>query len=207
MLSLVTPVFALVTALGAALAMLGIVPAGPAWAAGAMPNAVSATTAYFDPIIQTVLQGLAVAIAGGIIWLIKRGLAYLGLKISADQADAYSDALTKLVQSGAAKLDNDVIVAKGWDHVDVKNATIANALNGAAAKFPEALAGVGLDPAAPDFNAKLQAGLERVYATAMIPVAASPVTPPAPPPLAWAPAAAMPDPFVRRPADSLMQGA
>lgn len=149
--------------------------------ATALPNAVSDTTAYLDPIIQTVLQVMAMAIASVAIWAITRVAQHFGLKVSAEQSAQFDGALTKLVQSGVAKA-NDLIEAHGWDHVAVKNATIAGAMTGAAAKFPDALAGVGLSPDDPAFGQKLREALERIYPAAMAEVAASPATPPAPAP-------------------------
>jgi len=146
-------------------------------AAVAQPNAVSDTTAYLDPIIVTVLQALGVVVGAAATWALTRIAQNFGMKVTQQQVDAYDVALKKLVQYGAGRA-NELIIERGWNSLDVKNVTLANAINGAAEKFPDALAGVGLSPSDPRFEEKVKEGLERIYPTAMAEVANSPTTPP-----------------------------
>lgn len=132
-----------------------------------------------QPIIA--LAGIVVTAAAG--WLAQRLGSYLGIKRNDAAMQAFDAALARSVQAGASGAQ-DLIKAKGWDHVDVKNSIVATAAPILITRFAPALVGVGLDPADPGgtTTAYVTAELNRIFPTAMTAVAASPVTPPAPPP-------------------------
>lgn len=125
------------------------------------------------------LAGVVVTVFGGV------ALQAIARKFktdaSAQQVAAFDGALGKALQFGVTASE-DLIRAKGWDHVDVKSQVVGIALNTMVARFPGALAAVGLsanlgDPA----NQKaIQDALQRALPAAFTVAAASPATPPAP---------------------------
>ncbi len=107
------------------------------------------------------------------------------IQFSDAQVSAFDDALRKTITYEATQAQS-LIASKGWDHVEVHDAVIANGLNTIVAKFPGALAGVGLstDLSDPANRQAIQAALQRALPAAFTAAAASPATPPATAPVA-----------------------
>jgi hypothetical protein len=119
-------------------------------------------------ILTTVLTA-----AGGYatMWLRSKGI-----QVSQDNWNTtLNNAVTYGVQASTA-----VIAAKGWDHVDSKNAVLNSALLYITSHNPKALAKVSLTPdlGNEDNRAMLRQALERVLPAAAYTAAASPSTPP-----------------------------
>ena len=73
-----------------------------------------------------------------------------------------------------------VIAQKGWDHIDSKDAVIRVALQALPEKFPDALAGAGIDLNANDGRSQVIDQMTRMIPDVFARAAASPATPPAP---------------------------
>jgi hypothetical protein len=135
-------------------------------------------SADLSPIVNTVI-GLA---ATGIGIFGSMALAALAkrcnIQVSAGQTAAFDAALNKAITFGAATLQTE-IAAKGWNHPDVQNAVLSQALTTMADRFPDALAGVGLSPDLSDpRNARIISNaLTRALPAAFTAAAASPATP------------------------------
>jgi hypothetical protein len=134
-----------------------------------------------SPVVQSVIGLCAVALTvlGGIALQVVA--AKWKVQLSASQSAEFDAALSKALTYGATTADAE-IRAKGWDHPDVKNAVVATALTYAVAKFPDAIAAVGLstDLTNPTNVATITAALQRALPAAMLTASASPATPPAP---------------------------
>ena len=110
-------------------------------------------------------------------WGISRLVRWLGLKNAAQASANLDDALEKSVTYGLQQ-SQDIIKAQGWDHADVRNATLAKAAPYMIAHFPDALAAVGCDLSKPDaLNACVTEALDRAFPQAVAVAAASPSTP------------------------------
>ena len=133
------------------------------------------------PIFQSVIGLCAIGITAAGTWALARVAGHF--KISAQNAvvKGFDDALTKAVQAGAGSAMS-LVQSKGWTDPAVKSAVLDFAAPYMIAKFAPALASIGLDPTDPNgaTTAYINAELNRVFPLAMAPVAASPVTPPAP---------------------------
>lgn len=137
------------------------------------------------------LQGLGIVllgigIAGGklaLSWLNTK-LGAAKIQLSASTKAELEDAAGKALTFGITQADA-LIRAKGWDHVDVRNAVLATATSYAIGQFPDALARAGIDPSNPVAAAAQLAGiLTRKLPEAATTAAASPATPPVAPPAA-----------------------
>jgi hypothetical protein len=126
-----------------------------------------------------VLKYLAAFVGTGLLWLIKRAITWVGLKLSAERQAALIGAVDKMLTFGVTKAEQ-VIAQKGWDHVDSKDAVIRVALQALPEKFPDAVAGAGLDLKNPVDHAAVADMMERMIPDVFARAAASPATPPAP---------------------------
>jgi hypothetical protein len=72
----------------------------------------------------------------------------------------------------------ELIKANGWDHAEVRNATLAKALPYLIDHFPDELRAAKLDPADPATEQRMQAALLRALPHAAFVAANSPATPP-----------------------------
>lgn len=139
-------------------------------------------TIDLSPVFGAVLSLCAIALTTFGTWAIGRLATKLGIQANNEAVQAFDDALTKAVHAGAMGAQ-DLIAANGYDHPAVKNTILAIAAPYAISKFAPALKGIGLDPTDPIKTTNyLKAELDRIFPTAMVPIAASPVTPPAPSP-------------------------
>lgn len=132
--------------------------------------------------IETTVVSLA-ATALGIVgtWAVSRLAQRFGLQVNQAQKAMFDQALSDSLTYGVTQADA-TIKAKGWDHVDSKNAIIDAGLSYVVAKFPDALKAVGLssnlnDPAN---AAAITSALTRMLPIATTTAAASPTTPPSP---------------------------
>ncbi len=127
-------------------------------------------------------QGLQL-IAGALglvgLWALQRAVTWMGLKLSAERQAALTSAVDKMLTLGVTKAET-VIAQKGWDHVDSKNAVIRVALQALPEKFPDALAGAGLDITKPADQAMVVDQMTRMIPDVFARAAASPATPAAP---------------------------
>lgn len=139
-------------------------------------------TVDLSPIESAAISLAAVALSTFGTWALYRLADLFHISRQNVAIQGFDNALVKSVQAGAGAV-NDEIKAKGWDHVDVKSSIVALAAPYAMAKFAPALKSIGLDPADPGgaTTRYLTDELNRIFPTAMIPVAQSPVTPPSPP--------------------------
>ena len=96
----------------------------------------------FEPVINALLQLVASLLlaAGG--WLIARPVHWLGLKNAAQATANLDDALQKAIAYGLQQVQ-DTIREKGWDHIDVRDRTLAIAPPYLITRFPDALRAVG----------------------------------------------------------------
>lgn len=138
------------------------------------------STIDLSPILTPILQVVGIGLAGLAAALIQRALARVNISITDAQRQQLEDAAAKSLQAGIG-LMTDRIRAKGWDHPEVQNGAVAAAANYAIAKFPAALAAVGIDVSNPQqARAQLDGILNRKFPEEATKAAASPVTPPAP---------------------------
>lgn len=117
------------------------------------------------------LGALAMTVVG--TWALQRLAQRLGVQLSAARAQLVDATLTKAIGAGAAAAEQ-LAAAKGWDHPDVKNATLAGALQFLDDHAAAALKTVGLDPVAD--KTQIAAHLNALLPAAMAPIAASPAT-------------------------------
>ena len=141
------------------------------------------TTAIdFTPIINVVLQTMATVLLGAGTWGISRLVHWLGLKNAAQASANLDDALGKSVAYGLQQ-SQQLIKANGWDHADVRSATLASAAPYMIAHFPDALKAVGCDLSNTDaVTACVTQALDRAFPQAVRVAATSPATLPAVPP-------------------------
>lgn len=115
---------------------------------------------------------------------LRRLFEWLGLRNRSQLRLVFDDILQKGILWGIQQAE-DLIRVKGWDHLDVRDKTVAEALDYITARFGASLAPVlrqdGLRLGSDAAGAELRAALERAYPVAAGIAAASPVTPPAPP--------------------------
>ncbi len=136
-----------------------------------------------DPIIDVLLQLAATVLLAVGTWAISRFTMWLGLKNAAQATATLDDALQKAVTYGLQQ-SQELIKQKGWDHVDVRNATLAQAAPYMINHFPDALKNVGLDMSNPQaVQLAVMGALDRSFPHAAAIAAASPATPPATAPL------------------------
>lgn len=153
----------------------------------AVPTSTS-TQVWFGNALSAVLMACVppvAAIACAVLWRIA---ALVGVKAtSEDQAKLNDEAKVALTQAIVAA--GPLIAEKGWDHVDVKNQVVADALNFFLQRNPDratkiaTAAGVA-NPAAPSAakDAAVTQSLMARLPDAASQAAASPATPPVDPP-------------------------
>lgn len=153
----------------------------------AVPTSTSSQV-YFGNILTAVLTACVPAVAAiacAVLWKIA---GYFGIKASAEDQAKFADE-AKVALTQAIVVAGPEIAAKGWDHVDVKNQIVANALNFYLQRYPDrstaiaTAAGVA-NPSVPS-NAKSAAVAQSLMARlpdAASQAAASPATPPVEPP-------------------------
>jgi len=130
------------------------------------------------PITNVLLQLAGAVILGVGTWAIGRLLQWLGLKTSAQAMANLDDALGKAVTYGLQQ-SQDLIRQKGWDHADVRNATLAAAVPYLIKRFPDTLKAVGVDLSNEKATTEAVTGaLDRAFPHAAATAAASPATPP-----------------------------
>ena len=142
---------------------------------------MNAVAAQLDitPITSALMQLLGAVIMGFGTWAVGRFVQWLGLKNSEQIAANIDDALRKAVTYGLQQAQ-DEIRAKGWDHVDVRNKALQQALPYMINHFPDTLKAAGLDLNNQDQTAKLvERALDRAFPEAARQAAESPATPPA----------------------------
>ena len=127
----------------------------------------------FLSLLAALLLALASAVA-------KRVFTKLGLQVTDAQQDALNDMAHKSVSYGIGTATAE-IKAKGWDHIDVKNAVAQAAGQYAVTQFPGLLKQAGIDMSNPAATASmLSAGImTRVFPDAVSRASFSPATPPA----------------------------
>lgn len=124
------------------------------------------TVVDVSPVLDLVIKllvALALLVGSWLLhWLVRR----VKLLNNAGFQAAWTDALDKSL-TWAATQSTAIIKAKGWDHPDTHAAVIATAAEYLLAKFPAALAGVGLsaNSVAADVLAALQRQLPATFAT------------------------------------------
>ena len=128
---------------------------------------------------QQLLQALGIAILALITWAIKLLVTKLKLQNAADVTNALDDAAGKAIQFGVVKAQ-DVITAKGWDHVDTHSAITNTAAQYMVDKFPGALKAAGIDPSTDDGKQKIADLVTRALPQGVLDASHSPATPPTP---------------------------
>lgn len=139
-------------------------------------------TIDLSPLVGAALSLCAIAITTVGSWALARMARRLGIDANSAAMADFDDGLKRAVHAAAGQAQ-DLIAAKGYDHVETKNAIVELAAPYMIAKFAPALRSVGLDPADPGgaTTAYLTAELNRVLPTAIAPIAASPAMPLGPP--------------------------
>lgn len=125
------------------------------------------------------LKLVATLVGLGMIWVLQRAIALVGLRLSAERQAALGSAIDKMLTFGVTQAEG-TIAANGWNHIATKNAVIAVALQALPEKFPDALAGAGLDLTLPADHNKIVDQMTRMIPEVFARAAASPATPPAP---------------------------
>lgn len=159
----------------------------PADAADAIVAAVptsSDSQIWFGNALQVVLMACAAPIAAILCKLLWMAAAKIGIEASAaDQAKLEAEAKAALTV-GAVKA-GDMIADRGWDHVDVHNAVLADALRYFLERFPDRSTAIaaqaGVDAPSTPSLAKDAAVTETLMARlpdAMSEASVSPSTPP-----------------------------
>ncbi len=129
------------------------------------------------------LVNYAVAFGAGLLSI--AGSAALGflaqkfhVQVSEAQTAQWDGALNKALSYGGMQAQA-LIKAHGYDHVEVQNAIIAQALTYMVNKFPQALKsqGISADLSKNDTLVKVEDALKRALPGAMTAFAASPATP------------------------------
>lgn len=144
-------------------------------------------TIDLSQIEQQILMLLAGLILAILTVAAKRFMSWLGVKNADAQMAQLDDVAGKALSYGVTQAQA-TIKAKGWDHADVKNQVVATAAQYAVQKFPETLAGAGIDTSSLNAAAdSLQGVLQRKFPEVAAVMVASPATPPGPPPLAPVP--------------------
>jgi hypothetical protein len=123
-----------------------------------------------------ILTWLAILIGSLVLYALKHLVAWLGLKLDSDRQAQLGEAVGKAM-TWAVTQSMATIAAKGWDHIDSKNAVIEAALKVLPTKFPDALAGMGLDINNPEDRVKIAEMMERMIPEVFASAAASPATP------------------------------
>lgn len=131
------------------------------------------------------LQGLGIVLLALALACSKLALSWLNAKLGAARIELSAstkaeleDAAGKALAFGFTQAEG-IIRAKGWDHIDTKNAVLAAATSYAIGQFPDVLKRAGIDVSNPVAAATQLAGiLTRKLPEAATHVAASPATPP-----------------------------
>jgi hypothetical protein len=133
----------------------------------------------FSPVLNAVIGLSASALLAGGGLALTRVFTWLGYKADDQRRTLAEGLFQKMIAAGASATEAE-IKAKGWDHPDVKNSIIAMGLEYGIKEFQPGLKLAGLDPSDPATPAFIRSSLDRIFATAVAPIVASPVTPPAP---------------------------
>lgn len=133
------------------------------------------------PVLQPLLEIIVAVLGAAISYAALRLAQRLHINVSAERQQLFDQALHKALTYGIGQA-HDAIAAKGWDHPEVKNAVLRDALAAVVVKFPDAIRGVGLTPDAASLA--VREALERAWPSAAAAAAASPVTPPTGAPVA-----------------------
>lgn len=131
-----------------------------------------------EVIINALLQLAGAAILAIGTWAIGRVVTLLGLKNSAQATANLDDALQKAVTYGLQQ-SKTLIMAKGWDSIEVRNQTLAAASTYMLTRFQDTLKATGTDMEATKLAATVTGALDRAFPAAVAIAAASPGTPPA----------------------------
>ena len=152
-------------------------------------------TIDLSTIEQSVLSVLGALLLALLSAAAKAGLQRLGISVTAAQQEVLNELAHKSVAYGIVNA-TDTIKAKGWDHIDTKNAVVAAAGTYAVTQFPAVLKQAGVDISNPALAASMlaQGIMTRVFPTAVQYAAYSPATPPATPAPAASGAPATPKP-------------
>jgi hypothetical protein len=123
-----------------------------------------------------VLKGIAILIGSGILWGLKWGLNYLGIKLSEARMAAVERAVDKSMTLAVTQL-GDVIHEKGWDHIETRNAVVSRAMEVVEDKFGDTLrrGKVYLDD--PLKRIGLMEQMQRMWPDLSTRLSASPATP------------------------------
>ena len=161
--------FALLGALALACLCIFIAPLAPAFAQAVAPTDTTVSAAPWiklvEPYLLTLFSVVATAIIGWVAALIQRST---GITIEQKYRDSLNTALTNGVNMALSALDKRAVDVK----LDVKSQVIAQAVNWAATKVPDAVKalGVGSDDLAKLAAAKLNLLIEAPSAATTAPL-------------------------------------
>jgi len=134
---------------------------------------------HWTDITNALLQVAAALILAVGTWAVGQIVQWLGLKNQAQVTATLDDALNKSVIYGLQQAQ-DQIRAKGWDHADVRNQTLATSGQYLIDRFPDVLRAAGFDMGNPQaLSERVTGALDRAFPHAAATAAASPSTPPA----------------------------
>lgn len=126
-----------------------------------------------------ILQLFALIVGAMVVYALKRLAELLGIKLSQNKVDMLNSAVDKAMTYAVTQAAGE-IAAKGWDHVDSRNAVINTAINVISDKFADTLKANGVDLSNLDDQARVMQMMERMWPDVAARAAASPVTPPTP---------------------------
>ncbi|HEY0412670.1 MAG TPA: hypothetical protein VGD66_05985 [Allosphingosinicella sp.] len=130
------------------------------------------------PITSALMQVLAAVVLGIGTFAAQRVVQWLGLRNSQAVTAALDSALQKAVTYGLQQ-SHDLIKQNGWDHVSVRNNSIAEAATYMTSRFQDTLKAAGVDVNdSAGTQAIVEGALQRAFPHAAAVAAASPATPP-----------------------------
>lgn len=169
------------------LTALLIVAALPAHAADAIVAAVPASSdseVWFGNALKVVLMACAAPIAAILSAMLWKLAAKFGIEANAADQAKLNEEVKSALTLGAVKADA-LIAGRGWDHVDVHNAVLAEALQYFLERFPDRAAAIAAQAgvASPEMpspakDAAVKDTLMARLPEAMSQASASPSTPP-----------------------------
>jgi hypothetical protein len=125
------------------------------------------------------LQALGIVVLAMLLMGGKMLIAWMGLKLTADQASTLDTVASNALDWAIARASAE-IAAKGWDHPAVKSGILAAALTYAQDNAAAGLRKAGIDTSTRLASAEaLEPVLSRSFHDAMTRAAASPASPPA----------------------------
>lgn len=125
------------------------------------------------------LQLLGLVIGSLLIWLLKRVIAWVGLKLRADQSAMLTAAVDKAMTLAVVRAER-LIEERGWAAPESRHEVLTRAVPILEEKFRDTLRDNGLNPTSQGDRQRIYEMMERMVPDVFSRAAASPATPSAP---------------------------